>query len=118
MDMIKPTQKQIKQWLSMVAEFGCVITGTTQIQLHHSCGRKYVKDKFAIGELFVLPLWFELHDISSDKPWNITHHRKEFVKVYGMERELFKGMVDKMVDKGLEIPFDQIYLDKIQLVDR
>ncbi len=116
--MLKPTRKQIKTWLSMVAEFGCVATGATQVQIHHCQGRKCRKDKYQIGELFILPLWIPLHDVGSNHPHNVTHHRKAFVEAFGMERDLFKWMVDKMVDKGLEIPFEQVFLDKIQLVDR
>jgi len=122
--MLKPTRKQIKTWLKMVADFGCVITGSSQIHIHHAVGRKYVKDNYQIGELFVYALWKPLHmdgQYDLDLPeYNITDHRKAFLKEHGVEyeREFFFGMVDKMVDKGLEIPFDQVFLDKIQLVNR
>jgi len=115
--MLKPTRKQIKTWLSMVADFGCVITGSSEVVLHHSVGRAYVKDKVQIGELFVLPLERIMHD-NGDYPLNVTHHRKDFVEAFGMERDLFKEMVDKMVDNGLEIPFDDIFLKIIQEVNR
>lgn len=115
--MIKPTQKQIKTWLSMVATFGCVITRSSEVVLHHSVGRTYVKDKVQIGELFILPLGPIFHD-NGNHPLNVTHHRKDFVEAFGMERDLFKNMVDEMVDSGLKIPFDDIYLNIIQKVRR
>lgn len=122
--MIKPTRKQIKAWLSMVADFGCVITGSSQIHIHHPVGRKYVKDKYQVGELFVYGLWKPLHmdgHYDLDLPgYNITDHRKAFLKEHGVEseREFYFGMVNKMVDNGLEIPFEQVFLDKIQEVNR
>lgn len=115
--MIKPTQKQIKTWLDMVADFGCVISGCSQIVIHHSVGRTYVKDKVRIGELFILPLEPIFHD-NGDYPLNVTHHRKDFVEAFGMETYLFQIMVNRMVDKGWVIPFDDIYLNIIQKVRR
>lgn len=111
--MFKPTRKQIKTWYSMIADFGCVITGSSQIHIHHAVGRTYAKDDYQIGELFAYNLY-------SLPEYNITDHRKAFLKEHGVEseREFFFGMVDKMVDNCLEIPFEQVFLDKIQLVDR
>lgn len=127
--MLKPTRKQIKTWLSMVADHGCVITGSSQIHIHHAVGQKYVKDGYQIGELFAYGLWKPLHmnslyDLTVEHygwpKYNITDHRKAFLKEHGFEweRDIVKKMVDEMLDKGLVIPFDQIYLDKIQLVPR
>ena len=111
----------------MVAEFGCVITESSQIHVHHPVGRTYVEDCYQIGELFAYGLWKPLHmnspyDLNIPKgelpEFNVTDNRKAFVKTYGDETFLFKGMVDKMIDQGLEIPFDQLFLDKIAKVDR
>jgi hypothetical protein len=111
--LLKPSSKQIKEWLSLITDYGCVITGSDQIQRHHCVGKSYVKDKVKIGELFVLPLWVELHDVGSNHPFNVTHHRKTFVREYGSESSLFENMCNTMMMGGIKLPFDKIYLEKI-----
>lgn len=55
-------------------------------------------------------------DFTRKRVWKM--HNKRFAEAFGMERDLFKEMVDKMVDKGLKIPFDDVFLNKIQEVNR
>lgn len=116
--IMKPPRSVIDRWIEIVADHGCVVTGARQIHIHHPVGRSFKKDKIQIGELFILPLWYMLHDVSSSHPFNVTHRRKAFVREYGKERDLFLDMVAKIKSKGVEIPFDQVYLDKIAEVDR
>lgn len=116
--IMKPPRSVIKKWHEIVADFGCVITGARQIQIHHCVGRSFKHGKVQIGEIFILPLWFMLHDVSSNHPFCVTHRRKAFVREYGKERDLFLNMVEKLKSRGVEIPFDQVYLDKIAEVDR
>jgi len=107
----KPTKAEEKAWLSRVAEHGCVITGQSNIQLHHCVGREGKHNKFHIGRWFVLPLAFELHDVSSDDRLNVTHHRKDFVRAHGPECWLFSDMCIVM---GVDtLPFDDDVLSAI-----
>lgn len=107
--MIKPSKAIVDKWLGMVADYGCVITGRSDIHIHHCVGRKYRIDKREIGGIFVLPLTVELHDVMSNHPLNVTHHRKAFVEKYGRECDLSNDMCQKIG----ELPFDDIYLDLI-----
>lgn len=112
--MIKPSQSVITKWLKMVTDHGCIITGSSNIDRHHAVGRKYVKDKHVIGEIFVLPLSKELHWVGSNHPLNITHHRKAFVAEFGRECDLFLEMCRNIG----ELPFDDVYIDLILETNR
>ena len=110
----KPSKAVEKEWLSRVAEYGCVVTGQSNIQIHHCVGREGKQDKYHIGRYFVLPLAFELHDVSSNHEYNITHHRKDFVEEYGAECDLF---YDMCMFLG-ELPFDHQVLAAIMATNR
>ena len=101
-----------KDWLSTITDYGCVVTGRSDIQRHHVLGRKAKHNKVAIGEWFVLPLWWELHDVSSNHPQNVTHYKHRFTDGYGLQSELFAEMVERLIDRGFEVP-DQEILDAI-----
>jgi hypothetical protein len=45
-----------------------------------------------------------LHDVSSNHPENVTHRKKDFVKRFGNQRDLFLMMVEDMRDRGYELP--------------
>ena len=82
-----------KKWLKLLGERPCVITGSNYTQLHHVAGRTYKHHKVLIGPWFVLPLAVELHDVSSNHPLNVTHHRKLFSAEYGSQAILWFDMV-------------------------
>jgi len=107
--VIKPSPAVVKKWLSMITDYGCVVTKSCLIQRHHCVGRSYVIDKTKIGEIFTLPLHWKLHDVGSNDPHNVTHHRKAFVKKYGRECDLFADMCEKIGD----LPFEDFYVDLI-----
>jgi len=94
----KPSKAVEKAWLQRVAEYGCVVTGQSNVQLHHCVGREGKHNKYHIGRLFTLPLCFELHDVSSNHEWNITHHRNKFIEEFGLESEIFSEMCRSMDD--------------------
>ena len=66
-------------------------------QRHHVLGRTAKHNKVAIGHEFILPLPFDLHDVSSDHPENVTHCKKAFIKRFGTQRELFNVMYKDMM---------------------
>lgn len=113
----KPTKAEEKAWLQRVAEYGCVVTGQSNIQIHHCVGREGKQDKCHIGRWFVLPLAFELHDVSSNHPLNITHHRKRFIEEYDLECILFWNMCLE-IEKIAPLPFGREELQAIMNTNR
>ena len=84
---------KVQKWLTTVAAHGCVITGDKyNIQLHHILGRTAKRDKQPIGLWYVLPLHWSYHDVASNHPLNVTHHKKAFVDQFGSQKELFLEM--------------------------
>lgn len=82
-----------------------------RIQRHHCVGRSYVQNKVHIGQDFVIPVPFELHDVSSNHPLSVTDHRLAFVNHFGPERDLFATMIESMIDQGYErlsLPSDEV----------
>ena len=89
-----------KKWMSDIAEFvndvglgglyGVEYEGRTDFQLHHVLGRSAKHNKVAIGHEFIIPVPFELHDVSSNHPENVTHCKKAFVKKFGDQRGIFQ----------------------------
>ena len=110
----KPSRAVEKKWLGRVAAHSCVITGQSNIQIHHCMGREAKSNKYHIGRLFALPIAFELHDVSSNHPLNITHHRKAFVAEYGTEGMLFYMMCLELGD----IPFEDEVMNAILATGR
>ena len=94
----------IKAWERQVREYGCVVTRRCDVQLHHVAGRTYRHNKVHIGRYFILPLCWDLHDVHSNHPHNVTHWRHTFTDEYGTQRDLFAQMCADMQEDGLEIP--------------
>jgi hypothetical protein len=69
------------------------------LQCHHVAGRTYKNNKVHIGHWFILPVPVELHDVHSNHYLNVTHWRHKFTGEFGMQRELWLKMVNKMVDE-------------------
>ena len=87
--MSNPTAKQ-KRWLEWVANQPCIATGFNMIQVHHIWGRETkVKGVGNIGHWAILPIWFCLHDVSSNDPHNVTHHKNAFEDRFGNQGLLF-----------------------------
>lgn len=119
-----PSAEQ-KRWMQTIAEWaknGGIerLYGSewadSQFHLHHVVGRSYKQNKVAIGHWFIIPVPFELHDVSSNHPLNVTHFRKSFTFRFGLQKELFCAMRDNMIDCGMyeQIPFG---LDVLSAID-
>ena len=65
-------------------------------QLHHVLGRSAKHNKIAIGHWFIIPVPFELHDVSSNHHFNVTHRKHNFTNQYGAQRDIFKKVVAMM----------------------
>lgn len=109
----KPANAAQKQWMSDIAEWSndniemLYDGGYAQecnFQLHHALGRSAKHNKVAIGHWFVIPVPFDLHDISSDSELNVTHHKHKFTDRFGNQRHIFKHMINEMCMDGYELP--------------
>lgn len=76
------------------------------IQCHHVAGRTYKNNKVHIGHYFILPIPFDLHDVHSNHPLNVTHWRNRFTAEFGMQRDLWLKMVNRMTDENTINPSD------------
>ncbi len=109
---MKQENEKQKQWMKDITEwaedniqlFYGVNYFNANIQRHHVLGRSAKHNKVDIGHWFILPIPFELHDVSSNHPENVTHRKKDFVKRFGNQRDLFLMMVEDMRDRGYELP--------------
>ncbi len=109
---MKQANAKQKQWMKDITEwaedniqlFYGVNYFNANIQRHHVLGRSAKHNKVDIGHWFILPIPFELHDVSSNHPENVTHRKKDFVKRFGNQRDLFLMMVEDMRECGYELP--------------
>jgi hypothetical protein len=83
-----------------------------RIELHHVVGRSAKRNKVAIGHEFILPVPFMLHNVMSNHKDNVTNFKKNFVKRFGTQRNLFATMIGSMAEQGYIVP-DDIILDAI-----
>lgn len=112
----KPNQAE-KDWLKAVADFhnehglGYLFGdewSLSPFQIHHVVGRSYKHNKVKIGHAFILPIPFVLHDVNENHELNVTHYRKRFAAHFGEQRCLYRKMVEKMRENGLQVPSDEI----------
>ena len=110
--MKKPDKHEI-QWASDIVEFingvglGVLYPGyesRLDYHLHHVTGRASKQNKIHIGHWFILPVPIELHDVHSNHPFNVTHHKKLFCERYGQQSDLFIELVEMMADDMYETP--------------
>lgn len=113
----KPSPAVEKAWLARVAEYGCIITKESCIQIHHPLGREAKQNKYHIGRFFANPLTIRLHDVGSNDPLNVTHHRKAFVEKYGDESVLFQYMCYELEEDG-PLPFTEEEMAAIMATKR
>lgn len=112
--MKQPPASHTKLFYSMiekyVQEFGAVAYkhDKWRYQMHHVVGRTYVHNKILIGPWFVNPVTFDLHDVSSNNPYNVTHYPKRFTDEFGLQSRLWMDMVKMIVvTDDRELPFHE-----------
>ena len=94
--------------------YGQEYQGYNAIQRHHVLGRSAKHNKVPIGHWFVIPVPFELHDVLSNHPLNVTHRKKAFTKKFGMQRDIYAKLIEAMVENCYAVP-DEYILEAIQL---
>ncbi len=77
-----PTAKQ-KRWHESLRQIGCIASGQPLVQIHHLEGSTFRHKKEWCGQWWALPISWELHDVHSDHPLNVTHHKNAFHAHYG-----------------------------------
>lgn len=104
------TNSEEKAWLKAVADFHNdygldylygVDWSSAPFQMHHVCGRSYKQNKVKIGNWFILPVPLALHDVHSNHPLNVTHWRHRFTDNFGLQRDLWLKMVEKMKSESV-----------------
>jgi len=114
----KPANAAQKNWMNDITDWAyenihMLYTGgyaqDCNFQRHHVLGRSAKHNKVAIGHWFIIPVPFDLHDISSNDPLNVTHHKHAFTKRFGKQTELFSEMMADMDMCGYEVPSQEIY---------
>ena len=106
--------KAVSDWEDLVRSRGCIITGQNDVQIHHPKGRKYKNQKILIGCWWILPLNWDLHDVNSNDPLNVTHFHKKFTAKYGLQSDLFITMCDDIVLEGNVLPFSRDVIGSIR----
>lgn len=113
----KPANAAQRKWMKDIAEWTnenglSAIYGKDysdgSFQLHHALGRSAKHNKVAIGHEFIIPVWVSLHDVDSNHPLNVTHHKKAFVNEFGNQRDIFQAMASAMSNDGYEVPSAEI----------
>ena len=116
---MKQANAKQKQWMKDIAEFtnevglgylyGSEFEGRTDFQLHHVLGRSAKHNKIPIGHEFIIPVPFELHDVDSNHPDNVTHRKKAFVERFGDQRGIFQVLYAGIAQWGYDVPSMEIY---------
>lgn len=115
----KPATAAQKQWMSDISSaceqgilggmYGEEYEQCNNWQLHHVKGRAYKHNKVAIGHWFIIPVPFDLHDVSSNHPLNVTHNKHAFTDEFGLQSVLFENMVGMMSAIGYKMLPDNVF---------
>ena len=115
----KPANAAQKKWMSDISDachqgiiggmYGEEYGDCCSWQLHHVKGRSFRHNKVSIGHWFIIPVPFDLHDVSSNHPLNVTHNKHAFTDEFGKQSELFNSMIEMMGAIGYSMPPDDVY---------
>ena len=123
--VMKQANAAQKKWMSDITEWAenniQILYGdewsNKPIQRHHVLGRSAKHNKVEIGHWFILPVPFELHDVSSNHDLNVTHRKKAFTREFGKQFQLFEKMCLSMEDYGYNMPdfktYNAIWMTKV-----
>ncbi len=121
----KPANAKQKKWMKDISEFisenglgflyGREYEDRYDFQLHHVLGRSAKHNKVPIGHEFIIPVPVELHDVNSNHPLNVTHHKKAFVTEFGKQSGIFQMLYSCMDkwndfdDYNFSLPSREVY---------
>ena len=106
-----PSQKEIRDWHSRIAEYGCVVNRENKynFHIHHCTGRKKRVvmgiGKYVIGQWFCFPITVEMHCPNHSHEYHIHKRKNAFTQKYGAQCDLFYAMCQELKQDG-PLPFD------------
>ena len=120
--------KSEKDWLDVVVEFasnldflsnkyGHVTANHFNWEIDHIIGAKAKRKingvSWRVGELAIMPIPFELHNVMSKNPFNRTTNPGIYRKAFGHEKQAWLEMIRAMQNEGYEIPFSEEIIQSI-----
>jgi hypothetical protein len=120
--------KAEKDWLDVVVEFasnsdfllnkyGHVTANHFNWEIDHILGAKTKRKingvSYGVGELAIMPIPFELHNVMSNNPLNRTTNPGVYRQSFGHEKQVWLDMIRAMQYEGYEIPFSEEVIQSI-----
>ena len=120
--------KSEKDWMETVVEFAnesnwlkdkySHIRGVTPaFEVDHILGAKTKRKingvSWRVGELAIMPIPFELHNVMSKHTLNRTTQPGNYRKAFGHEKQVWLEMIRVMQDYGYKIPFSEEVIQAI-----
>ena len=95
--MNNPTASQ-KRFMENMRKLGCCVSVEDwHVQIHHMLGRTAkVKGVGNIGHWAILPLSWRFHDVHSNDPLNVTHHKYAFEDRFGTQVDNYLQCLHKL----------------------
>jgi hypothetical protein len=120
--------KAEKDWLDVVVDFafnsdfkinkyGHLIDNPCNWEIDHILGAKTKRKingvSWRVGELAIMPIPFELHNVMSKHKLNRTTSPGNYRKAFGHEKQVWLEMIRAMQDDGYKIPFSEEVIQAI-----
>lgn len=117
-----------KAWLDMVVEFaneskwltnkyGSTVLLAEQYEIDHILGAKTKRKingvSWRVGELAIMPIPYQLHNIMSGHSLNRTTNPGAYRSVFGHEKQVWLDMIRAMQIEGYDIPFSEEIIQAI-----
>ena len=89
----------------------------SNFEIDHILGSKTKRKirgiSWRVGELAIMPIPYELHNIMSKNSINRTTNPGAYRKVFGHEKNVWLEMIRAMQSEGYEIPFSEMVIQSI-----
>jgi len=117
-----------KEWLNTVVEYanesdflsdmyGHITSDYSRFEVDHILGAKTKRKingvSWRVGELAIMPIPFELHNVMNNNPCNRTTNPGKYRSVFGHEKLVWLAMIRAMQNDGCEIPFSESVIQAI-----
>ena len=117
-----------KEWLKTVVEYatesdflsdiyGHMTRAFPDFEVDHILGAKTKRKingiSWRVGELAIMPIPFNLHNVMNNNPYNRTTNPGKYRSVFGHEKLVWLAMIRAMQNDGYEIPFSESVIQAI-----
>ena len=116
-----------KEWLETVVDFAestswlndkyGAICNPSRFEIDHILGartkRKINGVSWRVGELAIMPIPYELHNVMSNHKYNRTTQPANYRMLFSHETQVWLSMINTMYVDGYEIPFDDDVINAI-----